>query len=46
MPGVYIQRGSRQESLVAIRADYAFGNYRYFPGRERSGFLEIGYDLR
>ena len=30
----------------ADRADYAFGNYRYFPGRERSGFLEIGYDLR
>jgi len=27
----------------ADRADYAFGNYRYFPGRPRSWFLEIAY---
>lgn len=27
----------------ADRADFAFGNYRYFPGRERSWFLEIAY---
>ena len=28
----------------AERADFAFGNYRYFPGRDRSVFLELGYD--
>ncbi|HZF16209.1 MAG TPA: TonB-dependent receptor [Steroidobacteraceae bacterium] len=27
----------------ADRADLAFGNLRYFPGRDRSVFLEIGY---
>jgi outer membrane receptor protein involved in Fe transport len=27
----------------ADRADFAFGNYRYFPGRDRSWFLEIAY---
>jgi iron complex outermembrane recepter protein len=30
----------------ADRADFAFGDYRYFPGRERSAFLEIGYSPR
>jgi iron complex outermembrane receptor protein len=28
---------------VADRADYAFGNYRYFPGRGREFFLEFRY---
>jgi len=28
----------------AERADFAFGNYRYFPGRDRSVFFELGYD--
>ncbi len=27
----------------ADRADFAFGNYRYFPGRGREFFVEIGY---
>jgi outer membrane receptor protein involved in Fe transport len=27
----------------ADRADFAFGNYRYFPGRGRSAFLELGW---
>lgn len=27
----------------ADRADYAFGNYRYFPGRDRSVFVEVNY---
>ncbi|MCH9696072.1 MAG: TonB-dependent receptor [Gammaproteobacteria bacterium] len=27
----------------ADRADYAFGNYRYFPGRGREFFLELRY---
>ncbi|HVF17040.1 MAG TPA: TonB-dependent receptor, partial [Steroidobacteraceae bacterium] len=30
----------------ADRADYAFGNYRYFPGRGRSVFVEVGYGVR
>jgi outer membrane receptor protein involved in Fe transport len=30
-------------TAYADRADFAFGNYRYFPGRDRSLFLEIGY---
>jgi len=30
----------------ADRADYAFGNYRYFPGRGRSAFVEIRYGAR
>ena len=30
----------------ADRADFAFGDYRYFPGRERSAFLEVGYAAR
>lgn len=28
---------------IADRADYAFGNYRYFPGRGRELFAEIQY---
>lgn len=27
----------------ADRADFAFGNYRYFPGRDRSVFVELSY---
>lgn len=27
----------------ADRADFAFGNYRYFPGRGRTVFVEVGY---
>ncbi|MGW8367584.1 MAG: hypothetical protein ACWGPN_02755, partial [Gammaproteobacteria bacterium] len=27
----------------AERADFAFGNYRYFPGRDRTLFIEIGF---
>lgn len=30
----------------ADRADYAFGNYRYFPGRGRSAFVEVRYSMR
>ena len=29
--------------LDADRADYAFGEYRYFPGHDRELFLELGY---
>lgn len=31
------------DTLYADRADYAFGNYRYFPGHERELFLELSY---
>jgi outer membrane receptor protein involved in Fe transport len=31
------------DTSYADRADYAFGNYRYFPGRGRSAFLEVSY---
>lgn len=30
----------------ADRADFAFGSYRYFPGRGRSAFVEVRYDVR
>lgn len=31
------------DRAIADRADYAFGNYRYFPGRGRELFLELRY---
>ncbi len=31
------------DRAYADRADYAFGSYRYFPGRGRAAFLEIAY---
>ncbi|MGI9264156.1 MAG: TonB-dependent receptor [Gammaproteobacteria bacterium] len=30
------------DTTYAERADFAFGNYRYIPGRERAVFVEIG----
>lgn len=33
------------DEAYADRADYAFGNYRYFPGRGREVFVEIRYSL-
>ncbi|AKS41305.1 TonB-dependent receptor [Wenzhouxiangella marina] len=29
----------------AERADYAFGNYRYFPGAGRTVFVSLGYAI-
>jgi outer membrane receptor protein involved in Fe transport len=34
------------DDFVADRADFAFGNYRYFPGRGREFFAEIRYTPR
>jgi outer membrane receptor protein involved in Fe transport len=34
------------DEAYADRADFAFGNYRYFPGRARTLFVEIGYSLQ
>ena len=31
------------DELIADRADFAFGNYRYLPGRDRELFVEIGW---
>ena len=31
------------DGAYADRADYAFGNYRYFPGRGRAAFVEVAY---
>jgi outer membrane receptor protein involved in Fe transport len=31
------------DTAYADRADFAFGNYRYFPGRGRAYFLELGW---
>jgi len=31
------------DTAYADRADYAFGNYRYFPGRGRAAFLAVDY---
>lgn len=32
------------DRAYADRADFAFGNYRYFPGRGRTLFVEVRYD--
>ena len=34
------------DEKYADRADFAFGNYRYFPGRERTVFVEVRYEVR
>ena len=33
------------DEAIADRADYAFGNFRYFPGRGREGFLQLQLEL-
>jgi outer membrane receptor protein involved in Fe transport len=42
---VYLRVNNVADVRYADRADFAFGNYRYFPGRERSAFVEIRYAL-
>jgi len=34
------------DRAYADRADYAFGNYRYFPGRGRTLFVEARYEVK
>jgi outer membrane receptor protein involved in Fe transport len=34
------------DTAYADRADYAFGNYRYFPGRGRTLLVEARYEVR
>ncbi|MFC4311228.1 TonB-dependent receptor [Steroidobacter flavus] len=33
------------DRAYADRADFAFGNYRYFPGRGRTLFVEVRYEM-
>jgi len=41
--GLTIRLNNLTDRDYADRADYAFGNYRYFPGRGRELFAEIRY---
>lgn len=52
MPGADMQRAALATALGLLMAgtargesDFAVGNYRYFPGRDRTAFVEIGYAL-
>ena len=40
---VVLRLNNVTDRLIADRADYAFGNYRYFPGRGRELFAEVRY---
>jgi outer membrane receptor protein involved in Fe transport len=41
--GLTLRLNNIADRDIADRADYAFGNYRYFPGRGREFFAEIRY---
>ncbi|MBT8088431.1 MAG: TonB-dependent receptor, partial [Gammaproteobacteria bacterium] len=41
--GVTARFNNVLDEAFADRADYAFGNYRYFPGRGRELFIELRY---
>jgi len=41
--GLTLRLNNITDRDIADRADYAFGNYRYFPGRGRELFAEIRY---
>jgi iron complex outermembrane receptor protein len=40
---LHLQIDNLLDRAYADRADFAFGNYRYFPGRGRAAFLSIDY---
>jgi len=40
---VSVRLNNISDRAVADRADFAFGNYRYFPGRGREFFLKLTY---
>ena len=40
---VILRLNNVANAFYADRADYAFGDYRYFPGRGRELFLELGW---
>ena len=41
--GLTLRLNNVTDRLMADRADYAFGNYRYFPGRGRELFVRLRY---
>lgn len=41
--GATLRVNNLTDRAYADRADFAFGNYRYFPGRRRTVFLEVSY---
>ena len=41
--GLVLRLNNIADRKIADRADYAFGNFRYFPGRGRELFAEIRY---
>ena len=41
--GLTLRVTNLADRAYADRADFAFGNYRYFPGRGRAAFLEISW---
>ena len=43
--GLSLRVNNLADKAVADRADYGFGNYRYFPGRSREVFAEVRYTL-
>lgn len=44
--GATLRLNNLTDRAYADRADYAFGNYRYFPGRGRSAFVEVRYNYK
>jgi outer membrane receptor protein involved in Fe transport len=40
---VTVRINNLADKLYADRADFAFGNYRYFPGRDREMYVELAY---
>ena len=44
--GIGIRINNVSDTAIADRADYAFGDYRYFPGRGRELFVEFIYSAR
>ncbi len=41
--GIGVRINNVGDTAIADRADFAFGNYRYFPGRGREFFVEFSY---
>lgn len=42
--GLFVRLNNLGDRAIADRADYAFGEYRYFPGRGREVFAELRFD--
>jgi hypothetical protein len=43
---VVMRLNNLTDELYADRADFAFGNYRYFPGRDREMYVEVAWRSR